>query len=129
MSEQKGNGADERRRILSMVQDGTITAAEAAEMLSAIDEAETRAEPVVREAGSPKWIHIQVIDDNDRVDVRLPFALVRLIERFIPQQARREMEKNGLNINELMQGLEHSGQGKLVEIQEDGGGYVAITVE
>lgn len=129
MSEQKGNGADERRRILSMVQDGTITAAEAAEMLSAIDEAETRAEPVVREAGSPKWIHIQVIDDNDRVDVRLPFALVRLIEGFIPQQARREMEKNGLNINELMQGLEHSGQGKLVEIQEDGGGYVAITVE
>ncbi len=129
MTEQKGNGADERRKILSMVQDGTITAGEAAEMLSAIDEAESKVTPPVRRAGSPKWIHIQVIDESDRVDVRLPFALVRLIEGFVPQQARREMEKHGLNLSELMEGLESSGEGKLVEIQEDGGGYVAITVE
>lgn len=129
MAEQKGNGADERRRILSMVQDGTITAGEAAEMLSAIDEVESRVEPTVKKAGSPKWIHIQVIDDTDKVDVRLPFALVRLIGGFIPSQARREIEKSGINISELMEDLESSGQGKLVEIQEDGGGYVAITVE
>ena len=122
------NTKDERQKILTMVEDGTITADEAAKMLTALDEAESVEVPV-RSGPSPKWIHIKVLDEHDKVDIRLPFGLVRIIESFIPAQARDEMNKNGINLQELTQIMEKSGQGKLVEIQEDGGAYVAITLE
>ena len=120
--------SDERLKILSMVEDGTITADEAAKMLTALEEVELEVAPGSK-GPSPKWIHIQVLDEKDKVDIRLPFGLIRIAESFIPTQAREEMSKNGINLNELTRMMESSGHGKLVEVQEEGGAYVAITLE
>lgn len=128
MSKDTGSRPDERQKILSMVEDGTITASEAAKMLTALEEVESEVAPV-GQGPSPKWIHIQVLDEQDKVDIRLPFGLVRIIESFIPTHAREEMKRNGISLNELTQVMESSGQGKLVEVQEEGGAYVAITLE
>jgi|GEM_PF-5390779 len=119
---------DERRKVLEMVENGTISVDEATRMLSAMEEADDAQRPVANRSGA-KWIHIQVLDDNDKVDIRLPFSLVRLVENFLPRSAREEMREQGVNLGQLAEMLENSEGGKLVEVEEEGGGYVAITVE
>ncbi len=127
MAEDK-QSTDERRRVLEMVENGTISVDEATKMLAAMEEADAERHPPARD-GAGKWIHIKVIDESDKVDIRLPFSLVRVVDSFIPKSARKEMEEQGVNLGQLADMLEGAEGGKLVEIEEEGGAYVAITVE
>jgi hypothetical protein len=68
---------EERRKILELVQDGKITADEAARLLDALHEQEERTRAKGRK---PRWVRIRVTDtDSDRVRVNLtlPIGLVR----------------------------------------------------
>jgi len=51
------------------------------------------------------------------------------VEGFIPESARKEMQEKGVNLSDITAMMQESGDGKIVEIEEDGGAYVAITVE
>ncbi len=68
---------EERRKILEMVQQGTITASEAARLLDALRDQE---EGDRRQRRRPRWVRIRVTDtssDRVRVNLTLPVGLVR----------------------------------------------------
>ncbi|HVN02076.1 MAG TPA: hypothetical protein VMT68_17890 [Caulobacteraceae bacterium] len=110
---------DDRRRILGMLAEGTITADEAEKLLSAMDRSSTapalNTEPATR-ANRPKYFRVEVEDDDNggegrtKVNVRVPMQLLRAgvrLSALIPPQARdevnRAMAREGIpfDINQL----------------------------
>jgi len=67
---------DERRKILEMVEKGTISAQQAGQLLDALREQE---EGDRRSQRKPRWVRVRVTDTHDivRVNLTLPVGLVR----------------------------------------------------
>jgi hypothetical protein len=120
----------EKAKILEMVQDGKITAAEGLELLEAL--ADTGSKPAVPQS-TGRFLRIRVINrQQTKVNVNIPLALVKAATKFagmgmkmVPEQARLEMQKKGVNLSEINfdelislieQGLS---DGKLVDIDTD----------
>ncbi|HEY4694125.1 MAG TPA: hypothetical protein VIH16_11860 [Bellilinea sp.] len=132
---------EERLKILNLLQEGKITAAEAARLLEALEStASTR--PGVRPgisanppyASGPvsggKWLRVRVTDTNSgktRVNVRLPLNLVgsgiRMGMRFAP-------EIEGLDPNALMEWIQSGEMGQIVDVlDEEDGEHVEVFIE
>ena len=132
---------EERLKILNLLQEGKITAAEAARLLEAL-ETSASAKPGAR-AGvgsnpsyppSPvsggKWLRVRVTDTNSgktRVNVRLPLNLVgsgiRMGMRFAP-------EIEGLDPNALMEWIQSGEMGQIVDVlDEEDGEHVEVFIE
>lgn len=88
--------SEERKRILKMLVEGTISAAEAEELLDALGNPADVRQSEARVGGPPKiknakYIYVKVQSSHDdNVDVRVPLGLVRAGMRFttlIPPQA------------------------------------------
>jgi hypothetical protein len=85
---------EEKLRIIKLVEDGKISAAEAARLLEALDKSDAKPSP--REL-KRKWIHIKVQKDGEQnVDVRIPLALLKFGFRFAPKHMHMKMS-NGLS--------------------------------
>ncbi|HWQ71673.1 MAG TPA: hypothetical protein VN370_05050 [Desulfitobacteriaceae bacterium] len=136
---------DEKIKILEMIQNGKITAAEGLELLKAIDDSVTQQNDVTK-TGS-RFLRIRITNDqNKKVNVNIPLALLKVATKFagigmkfIPEEARQEMHKKGIDLSEIDfaeliklidQGL---ASGKLVDIdtddQRDGHTKVEIYIE
>ena len=80
---------EERKRILKMLEDGKISAAEAEKLLDALSRTETR--PSERDL-KRKWLHVVVEKDGQRnVNVKVPLSLLRFGFRFAPFAAKMKM--------------------------------------
>ncbi|MBD3236319.1 MAG: hypothetical protein GF330_06435 [Candidatus Eisenbacteria bacterium] len=116
----------ERQQILDMLENGKITAEEAGQLLDRIGEGapppgggdarESGAPgPVVERAAdreapaSPKYLRVLVdSSDGDRVNIRVPLALVRTgirLGAMMPEHAREKLEDRGIDLSQLS-GLE-----------------------
>lgn len=85
---------EEKLRIIKLVEDGKISAAEAAQLLEALDKTDARPNP--REL-KRKWIHIKVNKgDEENVDVRIPLALLKFGFRFAPKHMHMKVA-NGMS--------------------------------
>lgn len=117
---------DERRKILEMVQQGTISAADAAQLLDALRDQEENAR---RPRRRPRWVRIRVTDTHDnkvRVNLTLPVGLVRAGLRAGGSIAGVE----GLNTAELEEMLDRGEIGHILDLQDDNDGErVEIFVE
>lgn len=102
--------SEERRRILDMLEQGKISAAEAERLLDALSEAPnldtTTAYPETDSKPKPKYLRVLVEDKDDNVDVRVPLQLVRAgikLGALIPKEAmgkvNHAMDEKGLGIN------------------------------
>jgi len=132
----------ERLKILNLLQEGKITAAEAARLLEAL-ETSTAAKPGQRPPGAPaapfqpggpvgggRWLRVRVTDTNTnktRVNVRLPLNLVgsgiRMGMRFAP-------EIEGLDPNALMEWIQSGEIGQVVDVlDEEDGEHVEVFIE
>jgi hypothetical protein len=114
--------SEDRARILNMLAEGKISAAEAESLLDALES--RTAEPVTAgDAGAvpsmikgdpapllnalPKFLHVKVDgDDGEKVDVKIPIALVRSglkLTSLIPPQAmdqiNSQMAESGMSID------------------------------
>ncbi len=127
---------DERRRILKMVAEGTVTPEQAEQLLDAL-EADRAVE--VLPALSPeeydrKMLRI-VVDsqDGDKVNIRFPIRGVRKILKATGRLPGLSMELEGINIWELMDGvtecLDSQTVGDLVDVESADGDKVRIFVE
>jgi hypothetical protein len=132
---------EERLKILNLLQEGKITAAEAARLLEAL-ETSASAKPGFRPgigANQPyppgpvsggKWLRVRVTDTNSgktRVNVRLPLNLVgsgiRMGMRFAP-------EIEGLDPNALMEWIQSGEMGQIVDVlDEEDGEHVEVFIE
>lgn len=142
----------ERARILALLESGKITADQAAVLLDAVGTSErARArEPGPRAPGTaphagkgaaptpaprpPAQLIRITIDaregdrDKAQVHVNVPLKLARFAARFVPKEARSELDAQGIDLAELLDGLgDEVPDGPLVDIdaQDDGGGKTA----
>lgn len=135
---------DERSRILAMLEAGRISVEQASVLLDAVaarvgsalvppaPPAPGRASgppagPSVPAAGPRPRPPAQLLrisidakegaSDKARVTVNVPLKLARFASRFLPQEARSELEDQGIDLTELLSGLgDEVPDGPLVDI-------------
>ena len=127
---------EERMRILMMIQEGKISAAEGARLIEALDDLSAPASPGLQpsrgfESGKkPRYLRVLVTDTDTgktRVNVRLPVSLinsgVRMGARFAP-------EIEGLDMEDLNAWLNSGEIGQIVDIFDDEDGeHVEVFLE
>ncbi len=117
---------EERRKILNMVQEGKITADEAARLLDALRD---QMESAQQRKRKPRWVRIRVTDveaKRVRVNLTLPVGLVRAGLRAGGSIAGME----GLNTGELEEMLNRGEVGHILDMQDTAGGErVEIFIE
>lgn len=133
--------AEERIKILQLLQEGKITADQAARLLEALEtNAAVRGAPKPPSIPQPmapggpmgggRWLRVRVTDTDTgktRVNVRLPLNLVgsgiRMGMRFAP-------EIEGLDVNELMSFVQSGEIGQIVDVFDDEDGeHIEVFIE
>ncbi len=119
--------AEERMRILQMIQEGKITAEEGAKLLQALSSGKPPQPPPSRD---PRQLRVKITDTNTgktKVNVNIPMGLVnvgiKLGARFTPSSAE-------VNYDEIMDAIKSGASGKLVDLEDAGSGeHVEVWVE
>ena len=123
--------AEERMQILRMIEEGKISAAEGAELLRALDNAERGAtsEPL-KGSSKPRWFRVRVTDiasGRKKVDVNIPMGLVNV---GIKMGAKFAPEIDGAQYESVMEAVRAGQQGKILDVfDEEDGEHVEIFVE
>lgn len=126
---------EERLRVLKMLQEGKISASEAAQLLEALDEIPSPAAGKAPAADilpsrPGKWFRVRVTDTNNgktRVNVRLP---LNMVSAGVKMGMRFSPEVEGLDINELMAFINSGETGQIVDVvDENDGEHVEVFIE
>jgi hypothetical protein len=129
--------SQERVKILEMLQEGKISAAEAEALLSSV---ETTTSVAPRKAGGPfKMFRVKVLSaEGDKVNVQIPLSLVRVglqIGKGISKSGNFSNGKSidfdamGIDIEKIIELAEEGAIGKLVDVESANGDYVEVYVE
>lgn len=140
--------ADERKKVLDLLEGGRINAEQASELLRALGPvgptppAPTVAPtpPVPPRVGTARLLRISIDapgdgpgDSSAKIRVNVPLGLAKFATRFLPAEAKSELDAQGIDLNELIAALTaETPEGRLVDIDvdEDGSGKKAkIVVE
>lgn len=124
---------DEKLKILKMVEAGTVTAQQAADMMAEADQAEPRS--IELPPGYDRKLFRITVDgaQGDKVNIQLPVGAVRRILDIAGRLPVPEDTFKGMDVNELMdavvQCLAEGAQGDLVDADTADGTRVKICVE
>ncbi|HKK73079.1 MAG TPA: hypothetical protein VKA86_17895 [Candidatus Krumholzibacteria bacterium] len=100
----------EREKILRMVADGTITPDEAEQLLNRLDPraptavAEPSTERGERPPGPIKYLRVVINGGDDKVNVRVPIALIRTgikLSTLMPNDASEHLRQKGIDLGRL----------------------------
>lgn len=128
---------EEKMRILKMLEEGTITAGEAAELMDALGvdeqpETEKAGLPALKKNYDRKMLRIQV-DGNDKVNIKFPISAVRKILKITGKLPIPEDKLNGVDLDGLMEAvsecLDEEIVGDFVNVSAADGTTVRIYVE
>ncbi len=119
---------DERMQILSMIQNGQVSAEEGAKLLAALKAGAKENPPA--EGGQPRWFRVRITDlrtGKNKVNVNIPMALVnvgiKMGARFVP-------EAEGVDYDELAAAIHSGAHGKVIDVEdEESEEHVEIFVE
>jgi hypothetical protein len=122
--------AEERMRILKMVQEGKITAEEGAKLLSALGRGPSP-KKATRRKSSSRWLRVQVQDiasGKSKVNVNLPLSLVNagmnIAAQFIPDMGLEDL------LDAVNEAIEDNLSGKIIEVlDEEDGEHIEIFIE
>ena len=127
---------EERMRILMMIQEGKVSAAEGARLIEALEdlgEPTTPSAPLSPGSSSgkkPRYLRVMITDTDSgkaRVNVRLP---VSLINSGIRMGARFAPEIEGLEMEDLNAWLNSGEVGQIVDIfDEEDGEHIEVFLE
>lgn len=122
--------AEERLRILTMLEEGAITPEEATRLLQAL-QAGSRP-PMARRGGGreARWLRVRITDmdtNQTKVNINIPMGLVRtgikMGARFVPSDS-------DFDYQELVDAIQSGESGKILEMtDEEQGEHVEIWVE
>jgi hypothetical protein len=117
---------EERIQILKMLEEGKVTAEEAARLLDALDET-----PGVERTKTGKWLRIEVTEprtNKKKVNLRIPMGLAKIAARFIPAKKKKELLEEGIDIDEVLSQVTSENIGKIIDIESDDD-LVQISIE
>jgi len=119
----------EKKQILEMVRDGKLTVEEAQKIIEAMDQGDEDATAVTA-TRPPRFLRIRVKDeDGAKVNVSVPLSLVRVLWKFIPRDAMRELEGHNIDVDSILVAVNEGAQGVLVDVEDEDGTKVEIVVE
>jgi hypothetical protein len=124
--------SEERARILQMVSENKIDAAEGARLLAALSNASpgNEAQVTPARAGKARWFRVRVTNletGRTKVNVNLPLSLVKV---GLKMGAHFSPEVEELDWDELMVAIQEGAEGKLVEVEDvEDGEKVEVYVE
>lgn len=102
--------SEEKLKILQMVEEKKITAAEGMELLNALEDRDTDFGPKTAGiAHNKKFLRIRVSGDKTKkVNVNIPLNLVKAASKFavfgmgfVPEEARKELQQKGIDLSQL----------------------------
>lgn len=125
----------EKMQILTMVQNGKITAEEGARLLDALENnIEFEGQSNNKKA---KWLKIKVFDPEDgaKVNIKLPISLIsiganvgiKLATKFSPEF--KEVGFTDNDMNEILDIIKSGEVGKIIEVDTEKGEKVEIVIE
>jgi len=120
--------SDERMRILSLIENGQVTAEEGAKLLAAL-RSSTKEDSDLGQA-RPRWFRVRVTDlktGRSKVNINIPMALVNVA---VKMGARFVPESEDIDLEALAEAIRSGQQGKILEVtDQDEAEYVEIFVE
>jgi hypothetical protein len=125
--------AEERLKILTMIQEGKITAEEGLELLNTLSKVgsdDSAADDSGAFRRSARWLRVKVTDTDTgktRVNVRLPISLMnagmKMGAKFAP-------EVEGMDMNLITNAIQNGEIGKIVDVfDEDDGEHVEVFLD
>jgi hypothetical protein len=123
--------SEERMQILKMIEAGTISASEGADLLRALEqEKSSQSAAPLTGASEPRWFRVRVTDTKtgkNKVNVNIPMGLVNV---GIKMGARFSPELEGMDFDEISDLVKSGGHGKVLDVfDEEEGERVEIFVE
>lgn len=134
---------DERLKILEMLENGTISAAEANELLSSIDKPKQTTNPqettnvrVNTGKNSGKFLKIKVDDDGEKVNITIPIAFLKStlgssgVNKIINKSLNNVDDdvKGSIDVEAIIACIDNDFTGEIVNIDADGS-KVLICIE
>jgi hypothetical protein len=122
--------SDDRLRILEMIEKKTITAAEGADLLKALDVNDKKVS-VVKSKPSFKMFKIKVLSaDGDKVNVQIPLEFAKVALRsgkgFMKIDQINDMD---LDLDMILEMIDTGLDGKIVDVESADGDIVEIVIE
>jgi len=108
--------AEERMRILKMVEARQISAEEGARLLAALDRSSSSCPTP---STSPRMLHVRVTDlrtGKSKVSLNIPLDLVNV---GIRMGARFAPEVQGVDMEQLARAIREGTQGKIIDVQDE----------
>ena len=125
---------DERLRILKMVEDGTITAEQAAELMKAMGVEEESQVPAKSKAGYDKKMFRIIVDsvDGDKVNVQFPVGAIKKILKVTGKLPIADKDPQGVDLEQMMDAisecLDEEIEGDFVNVDAADGTTVRVYV-
>lgn len=122
--------SDDRLRVLEMIQNKTITAAEGADLLKALDKADENLKPVPQK-NAFKMFKIKVLSaDGDKVNVQIPIEFAKVALKsgkgFMKVD---QIEDLDLDIDAILDMIDTGMLGEIVNVESADGDLVKIVIE
>src|SRR5688572_6356400 len=124
--------AEERMKILKMIEEGKISAEEGARLLSALSEGRrgSNSPTSARMPGTARWLRVRVTDmatGRSKAAVQIPIAL---LDAGMKIGANFAADVEGVDMSTIMEALRSGTTGKIVDVTDAGDGeHVEIFVE
>lgn len=114
-------------RILTMVQDGTISVEQGTELIELLKT------PPLKEF-TDKILRVRIqSDQTEKVEVNLPITLAKILlqtsEQILPNIPQLKDYVTQIDLSQLSYAVEHELTGTIVDIQSANGDYVSIFIE
>ena len=125
---------DERLRILKMVEDGTITAEQAAELMKAMGVEEESQVPAKSKSGYDKKMFRIIVDsvDGDKVNVQFPVGAIKKILKVTGKLPIADKDLQGVDLEQMMEAisecLDEEIEGDFVNVNAADGTTVRVYV-
>lgn len=125
---------DEKLRILKMVEEGTITAEEAAELMKAVGAQEQETAVAPHSSYDKKMFRIIVDSENgDKVNIQFPVGAVKKILKATGKLPIPDKDLEGLDLSAMMDAvcecLDNEVEGDFVNVKAADGTIVRIYVD
>ncbi len=125
---------EEKMMILKMLQEGKISADEAAKLLESLDSGskknETKKQPEEGRKGEGKFFRISITDTStgrSRANIRMPLSVMGIGMKF---GAHFAPQIEGVESEQLMEAIRNGQVGKIIDVfDDDDGEHVEIYIE
>jgi len=119
--------SEEKTRILKMVEEGKISSEEAVKLLEALEIREPEQKGLLQLGKkSPRklirFLKIRIYEgnfDKPKVNIAVPLGLLKLATKFMPEDAKAQINDHNIDLDEILRAVDENTQGKLLEVEDN----------